>query len=446
MKRVLLSLGRIGVRGLGVAILAARAPAGAQSLRVVSDILVDATPPGRAVEEPHLAIDPKNPNHLLAAAIVGAAPGAKIDEQHCATFSSTDGGAHWARHDFPIIECYDPWVAFLPDGGALLSTLGKDRLLAGDGDGMLVYRSPDGGVTWGARPAGLSWGWDHPMLVVDNSAPQRGEWVYLVSSRDQKKNGGYVVAISRSLDGGKSFDLPRIIAAHGDVVKAETPAILSDGTLVVPYVEIIDAGVLLPARKAFAVRSHNGIDFSKPSAIGEVCGPPPDYSQSWMVVDASKGIFRDRLYFACALPGRRGVAVSHSADHGLTWSAARSAAGDPRDPSSPRALMAAAVTSTGVLGIVWLEHRGGSPAGCSDVYMSASFDGGDRFTRPLRVSHASSCPNGKLNGGVSYGDYFGLAGDSRGQFHLVWPDARRTGLLELHSALIEVAGPVGRGR
>jgi hypothetical protein len=418
--------------------------AAAQRVRVLSDVRVDATP-ARAVEEPHLAIDPKNPNHLLAAAMIGAPPGAKIADQHCSTFSSTDAGAHWNRHDLPIVECYDPWVAFLPDGSALFSSLGKDLALAGDGNGMLVYRSIDGGVTWGARPAGLSWGWDHPMLAVDRSSPQRGEWVYLVSSRDQKKNGSYVVAVSRSLDGGKSFDLPRLIAPEGQVIKAETPAVFSDGTLVVPYVEILEAGLLLPARRAYVVRSTNGIDFSKPSFINEVCGPPPDYVQSSMAIDASTGPFRDRLYFACELPAGRGVAVAHSADRGATWSTAKSAAGDPRVSSTRRSLMATAVTSTGVFGVAWLEHRAASPAGCVDVFIAASFDGGDRFTVPARVSQQSSCPNGKLNGGVGYGDYFGLAADSQGRFRLAWADAR-TGLFELHTALIELTGAVGPTR
>jgi hypothetical protein len=269
--------------------------------------------------------------------------------------------------------------------------------------------------------------------------------VYLVSSRDQKKNGSYVVAVSRSLDGGKSFDLPRLIAPEGQVIKAETPAVFSDGTLVVPYVEILEAGLLLPARRAYVVRSTNGIDFSKPSFINEVCGPPPDYVQSSMAIDASTGPFRDRLYFACELPAGRGVAVAHSADRGATWPPPKSATGDPRASQSRRGMMATAVTSSGVFGVVWLEHRAGSPAGCLDVFIAASFDGGDRFTVPARVSQQSSCPNAKLDGGAGYGDYFGLAADSQGRFRLAWADAR-TGLLELHTALIELTGAVGPTR
>jgi hypothetical protein len=434
-------IGRTTLAAVYSVLIIASPPSGdalAQRVRVVSDVLVDATP-DLPVEEPHLAIDPRDPNHLLAAAIIGAPAGKQIADQHCAAFSSKDGGAHWTRHDFPIIECYDPWVAFLPDGTALFSSLGRDRALAGDGNGMLVYRSPDGGATWIPRPAGLSWGWDHPMLAVDNSTPRHSGWVYLVSSRDQKKNGSYVVAVARSLDGGKSFDQPRIIAPEGRVVKAESPVVLSDGTLVVSYVEIAEGGLLLPVRRAYVTRSTNGIDFSKQSFVNDVCGPPPDYSQSWLAIDASAGPSRDHLYFACDLPARKGIAVSHSTDRGLTWSDAKSATGDPRAASSPRILMATGVTSKGVFGVVWLEHRPGSPAACADVYISTSLDG-ERFTIPTRVSQASSCPTTQRNHGVGFGDYFALVPDSRGRFRLAYADAR-TGLLQLRTALLEVDGP-----
>ncbi|MEO7084476.1 MAG: sialidase family protein [Gemmatimonadaceae bacterium] len=424
-----------------VLVAVSSAPGFAQTIRVVSDVAVDANPKGRAVTETHIAVDPRNPDHVLAAAMIGPPPGGTTNEQYCATFLTTDGAAHWTRHDFQMTGCYDPWVVFLSDGSALLSTLGHDRALAGDGDGMLVYRSVDGGITWGARPAGLSWGWDHPMTVVDRSGAKRGDWVYLVSSKDPKKDGNYVVAVSRSLDGGQSFDSPRLIAPEGKVIRAETPVVLSNGTLVVPYVEILDHGVVAPRRRSFVVHSTNGIDFSKPTSVDDVCGPPPTVILSSLAVDASHGPFRDRLYFACVLPNRAGVAVTHSANGGATWSRAMSAAGDPRIAGVSRSLMATAVSSDGVFTVAWLEHRVDSPPSCLDLYVSASFDGGDRFTRPTRVSTRSSCPNAKLNGPtVPYGDYFGMAPDSRGRIRVAWADAR-TGLFQLRTALLAFDPP-----
>ena len=151
-----------------------------QTLRVVSETAVDANTGSLPISEPHMAVDPRNPNHLLIGVMVNGIPTSPTVDHGCATFMSTDGGEHWTRHDFANKNCYDPWVVFLPDGSALFSTLGVDPILAGQDEGLLVYRSPDGGRTWAKRPAGLSWGWDHPMLVVDTTQSKKRGWVYLV--------------------------------------------------------------------------------------------------------------------------------------------------------------------------------------------------------------------------------------------------------------------------
>ncbi|HEX3868539.1 MAG TPA: sialidase family protein [Gemmatimonadaceae bacterium] len=425
-----------------MALAAGRATA--QTIRVVSDVLVDATP-NRSIQEPFIAVDPRNPSHLLAAVMVVPPAGATIKGQRCAVFFSLDGGAHWRRHDFPIVECYDPWLAFLPDGSALFSALGVDPILAGQDDGLLVYRSHDGGGTWVPRPAALSWGWDHPMLAVDTSSSKRRGWVYLVSSRDQHQGSGWFVAVARSVDGGATFDAPRAIAPDHQMIKAESPAVLSDGTLVVPYVEIAESGILLPRRRAWLVRSTNGIDFSPPTPIGDACGPPPTFVMSSLAAGPFAGNgggtpSHDALFFSCTLSGFRGVVITHSADGGKTWTPSVSLPSIAMTGKSNRLLMATAATSAGVVGVVWLQHRDASPAGCRDVYLTASFDHGATFTTPVRVSQASSCPNAKLNGPHgSYGDYFGLAADSRGRFRVAWADAR-TGLFQLRTALIDVEG------
>jgi hypothetical protein len=65
------------------------------------------------------------------------------------------------------------------------------------------------------------------------------------------------------------------------------------------------------------------------------------------------------------------------------------------------------------------------------------------FAQPVRVSEGAPCNDTPRNAGVikrfEYGgDYFGLAADRDGVFHLIWSDSRN-GVYQLWSASITVA-------
>jgi len=81
----------------------------AQNIAVGENVRVAHGPETRPLVEPHLAVHPTNPNHLLAAAIAGDKADAFSDKQTCSSFLSTDGGRTWQRHDFQVSDCADPW-------------------------------------------------------------------------------------------------------------------------------------------------------------------------------------------------------------------------------------------------------------------------------------------------------------------------------------------------
>jgi hypothetical protein len=114
---------RCGV--LALCLLAARgALAEGQSLRVQQPTLVARATVEHPFDEPHLAIDPRHDDHLLAAIIVRESVPTfpeLLRDQVCASFVSVDGGKTWDRHDFPVTGCADPWVVFTDDGQAISS-------------------------------------------------------------------------------------------------------------------------------------------------------------------------------------------------------------------------------------------------------------------------------------------------------------------------------------
>lgn len=431
-----------------LSVAAATDSLGAQRIRVGPELPVAAGLEGRPLVEPHLAIHPANPEHLLAAVMITAATETfeeRIKRQQCAVLLSTDGGTSWRRHDFPITACYDPWVAITRDGHAVFTALGGHSTLTQSGDDeLLVFHSADGGRTWGERPVGLGRGHDHETVVVDESTPGREGWLYVVSSRDVRADDGRVrtaVFIARSRNGGRTFDPPAHVRTSNLYTRTETPVVLSDGTLVVSFVDVATDGgrTALLRRRGWVVRSTDGgHTFSLPLFVNEACGPPPRFSLSALVASTSDGPYRDRLYFACNLPGARDVVVSHSADRGESWS-------EPiptraiTDSTSSRKLMAAATNRVGVLAIAWRDGRHQPGTECFDVYVTASLDGGATFLGEQRVTSTTSCSDRKLNGtGWSDGgDYFGLAGDAHGRFRLLWSDARG-GVFQLRTAVVEI--------
>jgi len=121
--------------------------------------------------EPMVAANPLQLKNLLGSAITIGASGKLGVTRSCKTYVSTDGGSTWLDAAFPEQREYgggDPIMAFGTGGTAYFGALdyapadGRQRLW------LRVYRSEDGGITWG-KPATLGYTYDRPQLVVDRS-------------------------------------------------------------------------------------------------------------------------------------------------------------------------------------------------------------------------------------------------------------------------------------
>jgi hypothetical protein len=90
------------------------------------------------VGEPHVAINPANPDHLLIGAML-VNPNDKTDGP-CVAFHSNDRGKTWTYNIFKHKNAADAWCAINKNGEAVFSLLGEEK--------MFVYHSKDGGKTW----------------------------------------------------------------------------------------------------------------------------------------------------------------------------------------------------------------------------------------------------------------------------------------------------------
>jgi hypothetical protein len=442
------------VAGLAVAATLAttRAPAlHAQEVTVGSNVRVTTGLEARPLVEPHLAIHPRDPRHLLGATIVGDARGAFEQAQYCAAFLSTDGGATWKRHDFPITGCGDPWVAIAPDGGAVFTALGNHAGLTQQGTaGIVVFHSTDGGRTWEEKPVGLGRGHDHQTVAVDQSSRRKG-WMYLVSGQGIRGDEGklrWSVYVARSIDGGATFNEPVKVVPSNLNINAEVPVVLSDGTLVVSFIDFqrnVDGFTKdgrLDRSREWVLRSvDGGQTFSTPLFVTEKCAA----GWTWLAADTSASPFRDRVYHVCRRREGDAIVLTYSADGGEQWSESSSIHAVARDSSVAPRQPQVAVNRNGVVGVTGLESRDRARPRCLELFFSASLDGGRTFLPERKVSTAPSCPDSALNGMAyarwpSGGDYYGLVAAPDGRFHAFWPDARERGVFQLWAAPIEVAG------
>jgi hypothetical protein len=406
----------------------------AQPIAVGEQTIVARAPAGWSLVEPHVAVDPRRPGRLLGVTIVSPNEGSfaeRAPRTTCRTVSSDDAGRTWRQSDLSATACFDPWLAFTHAGEAVLVLVGQHPAIdtLGSGGGLLLFHSADGGRSWPDRPQVLRRSPDHPTVIADTSGSKWKGSVYVMS--------GQSIRVSVSREGGRTFAPAVRVVPNNLGNLAEKPVVLSDGTVVLSFV---DAGWWLDStrtrvgrfthRRSWVVRSADGGQtFSTPYFITDVCGRPPNFQQSFLAVDPSS-TFRDRLYFACRRAAGGPIVVAHSSDGGSYWSEPVSVSAEPPDTTEHR-IAAIAANTKGVLGVAWIVGRAARP--CQELWFTASLDGGRSFLTPKLVS-AGDCASLDEHWPTS-GDYFGLSPAPDGRFHLLWGEPRVTGRVLVHTAV-----------
>jgi hypothetical protein len=404
------------------------------SIQVGENIHLDLGDKQRTATECWLAINPLNAKHLLAVAI-SANPNDNNDYSTIA-LASFDGGKTWKHTLMPTKRAADPWGIILPDGTAVVGDIGLGRSFR-----QMVYSSPDGGLTW---RDGLAFGdgHDHDMFVYDNAR----RTLYLLSTRNTQAATApprYEFFLARSTDSGKTFPDVSTFAPFPNLhFNAKTPVLLSDGTLVIPFI----VGGNLVADKPELNRWEHTQSWLVTSNDGG-----KSFAQPLFITDMARrshGVFavnqhpqwKDRLYYVFAGARRNSLSFIMSADKGRSWSLPKRLDKNT-DAAAFVDLGAIAVNANGVVGVLWTDRIDDPARKCQYTYFTASLDGGETFLEPVRVSNALSCPEA-TNGWVGRawpqgGDYSGLAARPDGSFLALWADARQ-GIFQLYTAEISL--------
>jgi len=358
--------------------------------------------------EPEVAINPTNPDNIVFFAMKDmlpyAPPGSVRWTQKgymdCEISVSFDRGHTWRARGNPFMTgrqtlCADPMVAFGPDGmvyaaadAMSIDPTNPKPWLLGE---VEIARSSDGGKTWSA-PIISGTPFDRPFLVVDASDGT----VYLSSSCIDPKASycrAHIRYVLASHDRGLAWsqrarlDTPQYPSLGGGTISA------ARGWLAVAYVSPAGPGcpclVFGRTRNAGESWEHVIVPRSQPIGSLALVAADPKRPDAYAVVAQS----RDELSYL----------VFVTRDGGKSWHGPAVIANTPRKVGFKPWV---ASSPEGVIGLVWRAYDT-PPAEVpipkepeADVPPQRTFpyalwgaisrDGGETFTRPLRLSGAPS--------------------------------------------------------
>lgn len=381
--------------------------------------------------EPHLAVDPTNRNHVVAAwqqdrLSDGGARG-------LATSVSIDGGLSWgAPQPAPFSTCAggvfarvsDPWVAV--SGNTVLhigiAFTGAANAI-GARSAVAISRSVDGGVSWGPAVLlvdddGNRLFNDKEALTIDTTDPR---YVYATWDRIGLDERGPTL-LARSVDNGASWEPARTIydPGAGRQTIGNVPVTTPDGTVHVFFVELgPDPGTPSQTEALVSViRSQDkGVTWSTPTRIADARPVGTETPQLGLPVRAGEilGAFAadpgdGRLYAVWQDSRFSGgthdaIALSRSTDGGLTWSAPARVNARADVPAFTPTL---AVLPGGTVGVSYYDFRqaGTATHQPTDFWLAASSNGVDwTETRLAGNFDMFDAPDA---GGLFVGDYQGL--------------------------------------
>ena len=436
-----------------------------------------------------IAADPTDAKRLIACSMVGPLADGK---RPASVYASFDGGQSWTRVLTEDERMYstDPACAFGINGSAHFTIMSAAR----DRNPVRLlktYYSNDGGKTWipSKLPGGSTDSIDREFVVVDTTdGPHQGR-IYIHAQLPIYGLDGTVsrtLALFRSLDGGKTYErsVQRVLSDRNSTLLPSNAVILSDGTFVTLFAQqpLDKRNDGYPGGEPKPASQPNGnIKAATSSNGGDTLDKVFDVSDMYtdwrtevasmiprLAVDVFTTTFRDRLYAVWAdgrFGGRTQIVLSYSTDKGKTWSKPRLVNDDrlPRNGDLERsaAMPAVAVNKQGIVGVSWYDRRNSTNDADYEVRFAASFDGGQTFTKSVRVSEKPNVfdrgESWSLKGlalldktsaarlivvrdeYVASGDTADLIADSTGAFHPVWID-NRTGIRQVWTTAITVQG------
>lgn len=373
------------------------------------------TPEAGSFTEPAIAVNPRNPQQLVAAY-----------QNQVRVAYSQDGGLHWIAAAGTAPSNYrvsgDVSLAYDNQGRAFVCYIAFDKLgsfnywaRGATRNGIFVRRSLDGGKTWEAdhfpvaeqlSQPGIPFE-DKPVIVADNSSSRFAGNLYIGWTRWRIADSQMV--FSRSTDGGKSWSQAIEIDDHPGLPRDDNDA--AEGF----------AGTVGPDGTLYTVWSQEGSIWIATSRDGG-----KKFSHARRILHTSPIMFAvktlerangfpqigidpksGRLFISWSdyRNGDLDIFVSTSSDHGKNWTAPVRVNDDPIHNGAEQFFQWLAVDAVdGSANVVFYDRRGDPEERKQIVALARSTDGGKTFTNYSWTTEPFASRSD-----IFFGDYSGLA-------------------------------------
>jgi hypothetical protein len=382
--------------------------------------------------EPSIAIDPTNPQRMIAGTILND------------YYFSKDGGESWvSRSIHSRYRVHGDPVLHIDQQGKFYYFHLSNPIFGHWIDRIVCQRSNR-----------ISGGYRSSATAVNSSKAQDKHWVsecpvtgnlYLTWTEfdeyaSEDENDHSRIMFSKSTDQGNHWSLPKTISAfEGDcrdgdnTVEGAVPAVNSKGEVFVTWTG--PNGIMLNISKDKGktwlttesnIQEHpGGWSFFIPG-INRSNGLPI------LKIDQSNGEYKDRLYVNWADQGddttNTEIWMIYSDDNGETWSDRVKVNQDKSGKHQFFTWMDIDQTN-GDLFFIYYDRRAHNDA-ATDVYLAYSFDGG-KTIKERKISKESFTPQKE----IFFGDYLNIAAHD-GVIRPIWPSMDESGQISLWVALI----------
>lgn len=366
---------------------------------------------GDAANEPSIASDPRAPNRIVI--------GYRQFDTIASNFRqagyawSNDGGRTWTRGVVePGVFRTDPVLRANADGAIYWNMLLTDQGGLWRCD---VYRSDDGGRTWGSPAFAL--GGDKAWIAVDRTVgPGRG---FIHQVWNTAGNQYFPNQYNRSIDGNTTWtppqELPRRVVFGTNYVGPSGELYVIGQSGGVFGLKSLNANG--PGPVTFSVMNANTAIFTGPSGTGQPPNPAGLLGQHQVVVDSSGGARHGWIYALSTVQGTAGdasdVAFRRSRDGGATWDPIVRFNAGIVHPQSYQWFGTISVSPNGRLDVVYNDTSSTLAANTSRLMYVTSADGGATWSAPEAMGPVWNSHLGWPNQ-QKIGDYYDMESDLLG--------------------------------
>jgi hypothetical protein len=356
-------------------------------------------------------------------------------------YASSNGGTTWNHTCLGFLAgkagAGDPGVGY--DLKNVAYVIGLEGIVSGGGltpTDVVLEKSTNNGATWTAAKSvvpplftgGIP---DKPWLEVDTNANSPHANCLYISLTQFDPSNNSEIAVSHSCDGGKTWKMVGIdppAQVFPNVDQFSDLAIGKNGTVYASWMRCTATGPSgncggTAASIMFSKSTDGGNTWSAPVLVAKAnlvpdasgcCfyGALPNTSERVsnipaIGVDASAGIHANNLYVVMYnwTGSQMQVQVATSTTGGTTWKAPVHVA--PKSATHDQFFPWLSVSSTGLVGVTWLDRRNDSANINYEAFAAVSTNAGVSFGTNHQIATVASNPNNDGFGGAFMGDYTG---------------------------------------